>query len=169
MIFPGVAAGQANAGAVPPKVAFLQIPDMIKLGETWKFIELPGVDRPREAGGGFGERGPRHALRPGEQRPAARRGDGRGPQGPGRLRRQERGACSRTATARHREVPRRPSPAPAMPWSRHRRPPRTSSATTNRSWTAWSRPCAPATYPQGRKVLDDAHRQGRQARLLLRV
>ena len=46
MIFPGLVAGQANAGAAPPKIAFLQIPDMIKLGETWKFIELPGAIDP---------------------------------------------------------------------------------------------------------------------------
>jgi len=43
MIFPGVANGPADAGAgaAPAQVAFLQIPDMIKLGETWKFVELP--------------------------------------------------------------------------------------------------------------------------------
>jgi thiol-disulfide isomerase/thioredoxin len=48
MIFPGLAAGQANANAAPPKIAFLQIPDMIKLGETWKFIELPGAIDPEK-------------------------------------------------------------------------------------------------------------------------
>lgn len=37
MIFPGSSAAQNP----PPKMAFLQIPDMIKLGQTWKFIELP--------------------------------------------------------------------------------------------------------------------------------
>src|SRR5207253_9077496 len=45
MIFPGSAAGPANANtnanAAPAKVAFLQIPDLIQLGATWKFIELP--------------------------------------------------------------------------------------------------------------------------------
>jgi thiol-disulfide isomerase/thioredoxin len=39
MIFPGIAG--ANANAAPAKLAFLQIPDMIQLGATWKFIELP--------------------------------------------------------------------------------------------------------------------------------
>src|SRR5262249_8792476 len=38
MIFPGMG-GQADAAQ--PRIAFLQIPDTIKLGETWKFIELP--------------------------------------------------------------------------------------------------------------------------------
>jgi thiol-disulfide isomerase/thioredoxin len=37
MIFPGAGAGQKD----PPKMAFLQIPDMIKLGSSWKFVELP--------------------------------------------------------------------------------------------------------------------------------
>lgn len=37
MIFPGAGASQKD----PPKMAFLQIPDMIKLGANWKFIELP--------------------------------------------------------------------------------------------------------------------------------
>jgi thiol-disulfide isomerase/thioredoxin len=37
MIFPGAGVDQKD----PPKMAFLQIPDMIKLGTTWKFIELP--------------------------------------------------------------------------------------------------------------------------------
>ena len=48
MIFPGMAAGQANAGAAPPKIAFLQIPDMIKLGAAWKFVELPGAIDPEK-------------------------------------------------------------------------------------------------------------------------
>jgi thiol-disulfide isomerase/thioredoxin len=48
MIFPGVASGQANAGAAPAQVAFLQIPDLIKLGDTWKFIELPRAIDPEK-------------------------------------------------------------------------------------------------------------------------
>jgi thiol-disulfide isomerase/thioredoxin len=48
MIFPGTAVGQTNAGAPPAQVAFLQIPDMIKLGETWKFIELPRAIDPEK-------------------------------------------------------------------------------------------------------------------------
>jgi thiol-disulfide isomerase/thioredoxin len=39
MIFPSVAG--APADAAPPRLAFLQIPDTIKLGDAWKFIELP--------------------------------------------------------------------------------------------------------------------------------
>ena len=46
MIFPGLAGSPAGANAAPPKLAFLQIPDMIKLGATWKFIELPGAIDP---------------------------------------------------------------------------------------------------------------------------
>ncbi len=45
MIFPGIAGAQAEA---PPRIAFLQIPDMIKLGETWKFIELPRAIDPEK-------------------------------------------------------------------------------------------------------------------------
>ncbi len=37
MVIPGTTASQQNAA----KLAFLQIPDMIQLGATWKFIELP--------------------------------------------------------------------------------------------------------------------------------
>jgi len=37
MIFPGAGVAQKD----PAKMAFLQIPDMIKLGATWKFVELP--------------------------------------------------------------------------------------------------------------------------------
>ena len=48
MIFPGMANGQADAAAAPPRIAFLQIPDMIKLGETWKFIELPRAIDPEK-------------------------------------------------------------------------------------------------------------------------
>jgi thiol-disulfide isomerase/thioredoxin len=48
VIFPGMTAGQADAAAAPPRIAFLQIPDMIKLGETWKFIELPRAFDPEK-------------------------------------------------------------------------------------------------------------------------
>ena len=48
MIFPGMAAGQADAAAAPPRIAFLQIPDMIRLGETWKFVELPRAIDPEK-------------------------------------------------------------------------------------------------------------------------
>ncbi len=37
MIFPGAGVAEKD----PAKMAFLQIPDMIKLGATWKFVELP--------------------------------------------------------------------------------------------------------------------------------
>ncbi len=37
MIFPGTGVAQKD----PAKMAFLQIPDMIKLGASWKFVELP--------------------------------------------------------------------------------------------------------------------------------
>jgi thiol-disulfide isomerase/thioredoxin len=49
MIFPGLAASQSNASATPPRTAFLQVPDMIKLGVTWKFIELPRAIDPDKA------------------------------------------------------------------------------------------------------------------------
>lgn len=34
-------AGPPNGQAPTSKVAFLQVPEMVKIGETWKFIELP--------------------------------------------------------------------------------------------------------------------------------
>ncbi|WP_406696808.1 redoxin domain-containing protein [Singulisphaera sp. Ch08] len=37
VIFPATTAGQANA----PNMAFLQVPEMIKLGDVWKFVALP--------------------------------------------------------------------------------------------------------------------------------
>ena len=37
VIFAGPASGQVDAR----KMAFLQAPEMIKLGEAWKFVELP--------------------------------------------------------------------------------------------------------------------------------
>jgi len=37
MVIPGTAAAQQN----PAKLAFLQIPDMVQLGATWKFVVLP--------------------------------------------------------------------------------------------------------------------------------
>jgi len=37
MVIPGTTAANQN----PAKIAFLQIPDMIQLGTTWKFVELP--------------------------------------------------------------------------------------------------------------------------------
>ena len=112
MIFPGMAAGQADAAAAPPRIAFLQIPDMIRLGETWKFIELPRAIDPEKpvVQSVSGIRA--MDLRPVEQRPAARRGGGRGAQGPGRLRRQERPAHAGRRPAREGPVLRRPHPLP---------------------------------------------------------
>jgi thiol-disulfide isomerase/thioredoxin len=50
MVIPGTAAVQQNAA----KLAFLQVPDMIQLGATWKFIDLPRAvdpEKPIVAGG----------------------------------------------------------------------------------------------------------------------
>ena len=44
MVIPGTTAAQQNAA----KLAFLQIPDMIQLGATWKFIELPHAIDPEK-------------------------------------------------------------------------------------------------------------------------
>jgi thiol-disulfide isomerase/thioredoxin len=46
-IFPAMAASPANAGAAQASAAFLQVSDTIKLGETWKFIELPRAIDPK--------------------------------------------------------------------------------------------------------------------------
>ena len=44
MIIPGTAASEQN----PAKLAFLQIPDMIQLAATWKFVELPRAIDPEK-------------------------------------------------------------------------------------------------------------------------
>ena len=44
MVIPGTTAAQQAAA----KLAFLQIPDMIQLGATWKFIELPRAIDPEK-------------------------------------------------------------------------------------------------------------------------
>ncbi len=44
MVIPGTSAAQQNAA----KLAFLQIPDIIQLGATWKFIELPRAIDPEK-------------------------------------------------------------------------------------------------------------------------
>ncbi len=44
MVIPGTTVAQQN----PAKMAFLQIPDMIQLGATWKFIELPRAIDPEK-------------------------------------------------------------------------------------------------------------------------
>ena len=44
MIFPTIAGAQGDAS---PRLAFLQVPDAIKLGGTWKFIELPHAFDPK--------------------------------------------------------------------------------------------------------------------------
>ena len=44
MVIPGTTAAQQNAA----KLAFLQVPDMIQLGSTWKFIELPHAIDPEK-------------------------------------------------------------------------------------------------------------------------
>ncbi len=44
MVIPGTSADQQNAA----KMAFLQIPDMIQLGSTWKFVELPHAIDPEK-------------------------------------------------------------------------------------------------------------------------
>jgi thiol-disulfide isomerase/thioredoxin len=45
-IFAGSPANQANAG----RMAFLQVGEMIRLGETWKFVDLPRVVDPAKNG-----------------------------------------------------------------------------------------------------------------------
>jgi thiol-disulfide isomerase/thioredoxin len=44
MVIPGTTGAQQNAA----KLAFLQVPDMIQLGATWKFIELPRAIDPEK-------------------------------------------------------------------------------------------------------------------------
>jgi thiol-disulfide isomerase/thioredoxin len=45
VVFAGPASGQID----PTKVAFLQVPEMIRLGEVWKFVELPRAVAPDKA------------------------------------------------------------------------------------------------------------------------
>jgi thiol-disulfide isomerase/thioredoxin len=46
MIFP---AAPVSGNAAQPRMAFLQVPDVIELGDTWKFIELPRAIDPEKA------------------------------------------------------------------------------------------------------------------------
>ena len=112
-IFAGTANLAANAAAsqdrLPPD------PRHDQAGRHLEVHRAAGRHRPGEADGGVGQRYSRDALRPGEQRPAARRGGGRGPQGPGRLRHQERGLAP-GRPSRHREISRRPHPASCARW-----------------------------------------------------
>ena len=64
MIIPGMAAARQTEAAA--KLAFLQIPDMIQLGATWKFIELPRAIDPEKPIVASRQRHPRDALRPGQ-------------------------------------------------------------------------------------------------------
>jgi hypothetical protein len=45
MIFPSI---PMTGNAAQPRMAFLQIPDLIQLGDTWKFIELPRAIDPEK-------------------------------------------------------------------------------------------------------------------------
>ena len=54
---PTVSAATANL-----KFAFLQAPEMVQVGDAWKFIDLPRADRPGEAGDGGRGPTPRCAL-----------------------------------------------------------------------------------------------------------
>ena len=48
VIFAGSPANQANPG----RVAFLQVGEMVKIGDTWKFVDLPKVIDPTKKDGG---------------------------------------------------------------------------------------------------------------------
>jgi len=48
-------AGQPNGQPAPGKMAFIQVPEMVKVGESWKFVELPRAvdpEKPLVAGEG---------------------------------------------------------------------------------------------------------------------
>ena len=97
-------AGQASSA----KASFLQVPEMIKLGETWKFVELPRAVDPEKPVVASAS-GIRSAIFDvGGPRSPARRGDGKGPQGPGRLRQRQRQAPGKRRQERPRPVPLRP-------------------------------------------------------------
>ena len=107
MVIPGTTAAQQN----PAKLAFLQIPDMIQLGATWKFIELPRAIDPGEADRHGGQRHPRPALRSSQQRRAARRGGRRRLESPCRLRHQECAVAPDGRTEKIAQYQRRPRAA----------------------------------------------------------
>ena len=115
MIFAAPPNGQAN----PAKMAFLQAPDMVKIGDTWKFVELPRAVDPEKpivpSEGGL-----RAALRPaGTARPASSTRPGL------------KGA-SRLADEDNKDEP-------ALPGRRARRMPPSSTSAACRCCTTWSR------------------------------
>jgi peroxiredoxin len=70
VIFAGVPGAPASAA----KVSFLQVPEMIKLGETWKFVELPRAvdpDKPVVASAGGIRAAIFDSVAPGPQRDEA--------------------------------------------------------------------------------------------------
>ena len=94
MVIPGTTAAQQNAA----KMAFLQIPDMIQLGATWKFVELPhAIDPEKPIVAAASSMRSMLFDRAGRRR-AAQRGNGARPQGPGRLRHEECANFCRPAT-----------------------------------------------------------------------
>ena len=91
VIFAGApGAGQTNEqGVVPPGARDDQA------GRHLEVRRAAPPRRPREAGRGLGQRHPRGDLRRRRARAPARRGDGSGPQGPGRLRQRQRASSRR--------------------------------------------------------------------------
>ena len=142
---------------------------MIKLGETWKFVELPRAvdpEKPVVASASGIRAAIFDARRPGSP---ARRGDGDGPQGPGRLRQRQRQAPVERRQERRGAVPRRPDPAPERHRQGRQGRPRTSSATASRSSTAWSRPTRPGRTPRPGRSSTASSTRRHQALLVRRV
>ena len=149
---------RARARPTRPRSSFLQVPEMIKLGETWKFVELPRAvdpEKPVVASAGGIRAAIFDAAAP---RSPARRGDGRGPQGPGRLRQRQRQAPGQRRQERRGAVPRRPDPAPERDRQGRQGRRRTSSATSKQIVDSLVAAYQTGAYPKGRQVLEGIDR-----------
>ena len=163
MIFAGA---PAAARPTRPRSSFLQVPEMIKLGETWKFVELPRAvdpEKPVVASASGIRAAIFDAAGPAPQRDEAMDAalkaladyDNANAQAPVERRQERPGA-----------VPRRPDPAPER--DRQGRQGRRGPAQlqASRSSTAWSRPTRPGSYPKGRQGARRHHRRGHEALLV---
>ena len=143
VIFAGAPVGQA--GGQQPKLSFLQVPEMIKIGDAWKFVELPRAIDPEKpvvaataglraaiyevaGGGGLPQQDPamEAALKALADYDKANN-------------------ALASAAARRKKSPSSTSDGFRCSGASSRRPrtPTRSSATTSRSSTAWSPPTRP--------------------------
>ena len=162
-----ILAGPPNGAAGGDKMAYLQAPEIVKVGDCWKFVDLPAAIDPQQAR--RPGRRPRHAplARSSARSPAARArvdpalqaalnalkayDEKGGPDPAGR----QQGPVS---------VALRPDRAPEEGCGARHHARRPSSSTPSRSSTAWRRSSKPATSPRrARRSTASSRRAARSA------